>query len=49
MENLELIQLKEIQGGAIKAGAVAIIAGIGVFIIGVIDGFLRPLKTLRRG
>ena len=46
--NLELSKLKEVQGGAIKAGVAAIIAGVGVFLIGVLDGFLRPLKTLKR-
>lgn len=49
MKKLEIEQLKEVKGGAIKAGVVAILAGVGVFIIGVLDGFLRPLKTLRRG
>ena len=49
MYNLGLNELKTVEGGAIKAGAVAaIIAGVGVFIIGVVDGFLRPLKTLKR-
>lgn len=49
MKELEKMQLKEIQGGAAKFGVAAILAGVGVFIIGVLDGFLRPLKTLKRG
>lgn len=37
-----------IEGGGIKAGVLAAIAGLGVFIIGVFDGILRPLKCLKR-
>ena len=48
MVNLESDYLKQIEGGAIKTGIAAILAGVGVFIIGVLDGFLRPLKTLKR-
>ena len=40
--------LKQVEGGALKTGIAAIIAGVGVFIIGILDGFLRPLKTLKR-
>ncbi len=48
MNTLEKVELKQIEGGAIKAGVAAIIAGIGVFIVGVLDGMLRPLRTLRK-
>lgn len=40
MNFLTVNELKEVQGGGYKVIA-AIIAG-GIFIIGVIDGFLRP-------
>ena len=36
--------LYEINGGAIKAGVIALIIGGVTFIIGVIDGYLRPLR-----
>lgn len=38
----------EITGGAVKYGIVAAIIGAGAFIIGIIDGFLRPLKCYKR-
>lgn len=38
----------EIIGGAVKYGIVAAIIGAGAFIIGIIDGFLRPLKCYKR-
>ncbi len=42
--NLTERELKEIKGGSISLGAgLLIVAGI-VFIIGVIDGYVRPLK-----
>ena len=47
MQNLELVELKTINGGAIRAGVATIIVGVGVFLIGVLDGMLRPLKTLK--
>ncbi len=44
MIELEKKQLLEVKGGASKVGIVAgIIAGL-VFVIGVIDGYVRPLK-----
>ena len=37
-------ELLQVKGGAAKAGVIAgIVSGI-VFIIGIIDGFMRPLK-----
>ena len=42
-------ELNNINGGAWKLGVIgAIIAG-GVFIIGVVDGFLRPYACRRQG
>jgi len=43
METLTTKELKTIKGG-ISAWAIAGIIAGGVFIIGVIDGFFRPLK-----
>ena len=40
---LEKDELLKINGGAVSAGVVALISGIVVFIIGVIDGYVRPL------
>ena len=48
METLDVNVLKQVEGGAIKTGIAANLAGVGVFIIGVLDGFLRPLKTLKK-
>ena len=37
-------ELLEIQGGVVSWGLIAGIGSLVVFIIGVIDGYLRPLK-----
>lgn len=37
-------ELNKIEGGAIFKTSSLIIGGIFTFILGVIDGFLRPLK-----
>lgn len=37
-------ELLDINAGAVSWGLVAAIAGAVVFIIGVIDGYIRPLK-----
>lgn len=37
-------ELLNISAGAVSWGLVATIAGAIVFIIGVIDGYIRPLK-----
>ena len=42
MQTLSKEELLHINGGIGLAGAIAIIAAV-VFIIGVIDGFVRPL------
>lgn len=38
----------DISGGAIKYGLVAAVVGIGAFIIGIVDGLIRPLKCYKR-
>ena len=44
MKNLNNVELKEISGGGVNFGiAVGIAAGI-TFLIGLIDGIVRPLK-----
>lgn len=44
MNQLTNQELLSIEGGAISAGlALIIIAGV-VFIIGIIDGYVRPLR-----
>lgn len=43
MKELSQENLKKINGGGISVwGAIAIVTGV-VFIVGVIDGFVRPL------
>lgn len=42
MKEIDKNELKQIEGGGVGLG-LAIIAG-AVFIIGVIDGYVRPLK-----
>jgi lactobin A/cerein 7B family class IIb bacteriocin len=37
-------ELKIINGGAISFGTALIIGGIVTFLIGVLDGFVRPLR-----
>ena len=41
-------ELANIQGGAVKLGVAALVVGVGVFIIGVVDGLLRPLKCYKK-
>lgn len=44
MEKIEGKELKSIKGGSVSVGTIlAIGAGI-VFLIGIVDGFVRPLK-----
>ena len=40
---LESKELIEISGGGIKYGVVAFIGGVLTFLIGMVDGHLRPL------
>lgn len=44
IEKLEKKQLLEITGGGFSFGLATLIGAGIVFIIGVIDGFVRPLK-----
>ncbi len=44
MTELKKEQLKKINGGAISLGAGLLIGAGVVFLIGVIDGYIRPLK-----
>lgn len=46
--NLTLKEQYEIKGGAVKLGVIAGIIGLGTFIIGIIDGLVRPLKCYKR-
>lgn len=41
-------RLLEIKGGSAKYFIAAAIIGFGTFIIGIIDGLVRPLKCYRR-
>lgn len=47
MKELKETELKEINGGAVKFGIVAAIAAGITFIIGIIDGYKRPLACNR--
>ena len=44
MYNLTNDELRHIRGGAISFGAGLLIGAGIVFLIGVIDGYIRPLK-----
>ena len=44
MKELEKEELKQIKGGGITLGGLALITIGVVFVIGVIDGIVRPLK-----
>lgn len=44
MKNIEQNRLENIYAGEIGVGAGLLIVGGIVFLIGVIDGFFRPLK-----
>lgn len=41
---LEDNELMNISGGGIKYGLAALVGGIITFLIGVVDGYLRPLS-----
>ncbi len=38
------LELVEVSGGAIRYGILATIGAALVFLAGVVDGFIRPLK-----
>lgn len=44
MEKLDNKTLMNINGGALSIGAMIAIGGAITFIIGLLDGFIRPLK-----
>lgn len=44
MKNLNDLELMNIEGGAVKAGIIVGIAAGITFLIGLIDGIIRPLK-----
>lgn len=44
MKRLNNEELKQIEGGGIKIGLVLGIGAIITFLIGVADGYMRPLK-----
>ena len=41
---LEKEELLKVEGGAFSFGLAAAITGAIIFIVGVIDGYVRPLK-----
>lgn len=41
---LTTIELTNIQGGATKIGVYIVIGGLITLVVGIIDGYLRPLK-----
>jgi len=44
MQNLTMDELKQINGGGVSVGVGLLIAAGVVFLIGVIDGYVRPLS-----
>ena len=44
MSKLTKEELHKIKGGGLSVGAYILIGGIVVFVIGIIDGYVRPLK-----
>ena len=44
MKKINNEELYEISGGGISKGVLLGLAAFGVFIVGVFDGFMRPLK-----
>lgn len=44
MKNLTNEELKNVNGGGINIGVIAGIAAGITFIVGIIDGIIRPLK-----
>ena len=47
MKKLSDNEMYEVEAGAFSKFTLGVVAGVGVFIVGVIDGFLRPLKCHR--
>lgn len=44
MKELQEEELKEVQGGGISLGTGLLIIGGVAFVVGLIDGIVRPLK-----
>lgn len=44
MKQLNDNELKTINGGGFSIGAIFAIGGLVTFIIGILDGYVRPLK-----
>lgn len=44
MKELTAVELNKITGGGISLGTAALISLGIAFVVGVIDGYLRPLK-----
>lgn len=44
MIKLDDKKLNSISGGALSKGILLAVATVGIFIIGVVDGYIRPLK-----
>ncbi|MBR5662569.1 MAG: hypothetical protein IKX00_02825 [Bacilli bacterium] len=48
MEILKTCELKEVKGGALGSKLIMALVSGGAFLIGLIDGYLRPLKCRNR-
>jgi hypothetical protein len=44
MTLLNNIELNDIHGGGFGIGFFALIAGLVSFVVGIVDGYVRPLK-----
>jgi hypothetical protein len=44
MTKLSNIELKQTTGGAFSFGMALLIGGLATFIIGMVDGYVRPLR-----
>lgn len=44
MKEIQNEELRKINGGGFSIGLGFLIGGIATFLIGVIDGYVRPLK-----
>ena len=47
MNKLSNAEMYEVSAGGLSRFTIGVAAGIGVFIVGVIDGLIRPLKCRR--
>lgn len=44
MKELNKNEMLSIKAGGISAGAIAVIGGCIAFIVGILDGYVRPFK-----